>query len=214
MQVHANEYTSLAYVGRLPVTPYSENSSGSMSSGACQRDAPPRGRRPTRSGPSLPVLEDRRGRCLVFAPVRTCPSPTATRSSRNPACAGILSTFKLCDSGYRRCTRAAACATRPSWPWSSSRSQACARGASSDRGHCRGTIARRRGRIRSVRISGAQVSAMFIGFTLGPGLGVDGGQDTGVGTQSTTLDSASGNSVAWGTTYTWANSPNNVKGCE
>ncbi|KAI0687000.1 concanavalin A-like lectin/glucanase domain-containing protein [Earliella scabrosa] len=37
------------------------------------------------------------------------------------------------------------------------------------------------------------------------------GADTGVGTQSTTLDSASGNSVAWGTTYTWANSPNNVK---
>ncbi|KAH9932824.1 concanavalin A-like lectin/glucanase [Epithele typhae] len=37
------------------------------------------------------------------------------------------------------------------------------------------------------------------------------GADTGTGSQSTTLKSASGSSVAWETTYTWANSPNNVK---
>ncbi|RDX48755.1 concanavalin A-like lectin/glucanase [Lentinus brumalis] len=37
------------------------------------------------------------------------------------------------------------------------------------------------------------------------------GASTGVGSQTTTLNSASGNSVSWETKYTWANSPNNVK---
>ncbi|KAI0369403.1 concanavalin A-like lectin/glucanase [Pilatotrama ljubarskyi] len=37
------------------------------------------------------------------------------------------------------------------------------------------------------------------------------GADTGVGTQSTTLLSANGNSVSWSTTYQWSQSPNNVK---
>ncbi|KAI0691156.1 concanavalin A-like lectin/glucanase domain-containing protein [Cerioporus squamosus] len=37
------------------------------------------------------------------------------------------------------------------------------------------------------------------------------GANTGVGSQTTTLNSASGNSVSWETKYTWANSPNNVK---
>ena len=39
-------------------------------------------------------------------------------------------------------------------------------------------------------------------------------QDTGTGSQTTTLRSASGNSVSWETSYTWANSPDNVKSCE
>ncbi|PIL34912.1 hypothetical protein GSI_02699 [Ganoderma sinense ZZ0214-1] len=37
------------------------------------------------------------------------------------------------------------------------------------------------------------------------------GADTGTGSQTTTLHSASGNSVSWETSYTWANSPDNVK---
>ncbi|KAG5735304.1 putative xyloglucan-specific endo-beta-1,4-glucanase A [Termitomyces sp. T112] len=37
------------------------------------------------------------------------------------------------------------------------------------------------------------------------------GMSSGVGSQSSTLNSASGNSVAWSTTWTWANNPNNVK---
>ncbi|KAI0738873.1 concanavalin A-like lectin/glucanase domain-containing protein [Daedaleopsis nitida] len=37
------------------------------------------------------------------------------------------------------------------------------------------------------------------------------GADSGVGSQTTTLNSADGNTVAWETKYTWANSPNNVK---
>ncbi|TFK88972.1 glycoside hydrolase family 12 protein [Polyporus arcularius HHB13444] len=37
------------------------------------------------------------------------------------------------------------------------------------------------------------------------------GANTGVGSQTTTLNSASGNSVSWETKYTWSNSPNNVK---
>ncbi|KAI9065962.1 glycoside hydrolase family 12 protein [Trametes sanguinea] len=37
------------------------------------------------------------------------------------------------------------------------------------------------------------------------------GANTGVGSQSTTLLSSSGNSVSWSTTYQWSQSPNNVK---
>ncbi|KAM5541143.1 hypothetical protein V8D89_005072 [Ganoderma adspersum] len=37
------------------------------------------------------------------------------------------------------------------------------------------------------------------------------GADTGTGSQTTTLRAASGNSVSWETSYTWANSPDNVK---
>ncbi|KAI8986251.1 concanavalin A-like lectin/glucanase domain-containing protein [Trametes punicea] len=37
------------------------------------------------------------------------------------------------------------------------------------------------------------------------------GADTGVGSQTTTLLSASGNSVSWSTTYQWSQSPDNVK---
>ncbi|KAL7279592.1 hypothetical protein ACG7TL_005997 [Trametes sanguinea] len=37
------------------------------------------------------------------------------------------------------------------------------------------------------------------------------GASTGVGSQSTTLQSTSGNSVSWSTTYQWSQSPNNVK---
>ncbi|RPD56689.1 concanavalin A-like lectin/glucanase [Lentinus tigrinus ALCF2SS1-7] len=37
------------------------------------------------------------------------------------------------------------------------------------------------------------------------------GADTGVGSQTSTLHSAKGNSVSWSTKYTWSNSPNNVK---
>lgn len=39
-------------------------------------------------------------------------------------------------------------------------------------------------------------------------------EDSGVGSQTTTLNSADGDTVAWETKYTWANSPNNVKSCE
>ena len=39
-------------------------------------------------------------------------------------------------------------------------------------------------------------------------------QDTGTGSQTTTLRSTNGNSVSWETSYTWANSPDNVKSCE
>ncbi|KAI0261256.1 endocellulase [Gloeopeniophorella convolvens] len=37
------------------------------------------------------------------------------------------------------------------------------------------------------------------------------GKSSGVGSQSSTLVSASGNSVSWSTNYTWANNSNNVK---
>ncbi|KAI1789979.1 concanavalin A-like lectin/glucanase [Ganoderma leucocontextum] len=37
------------------------------------------------------------------------------------------------------------------------------------------------------------------------------GADTGTGSQTTILRSTSGNSVSWETSYTWANSPDNVK---
>lgn len=37
--------------------------------------------------------------------------------------------------------------------------------------------------------------------------------ESGVGSESSTLISASGNTVSWSTNYNWANSPNNVKSC-
>ncbi|RPD56690.1 concanavalin A-like lectin/glucanase [Lentinus tigrinus ALCF2SS1-7] len=37
------------------------------------------------------------------------------------------------------------------------------------------------------------------------------GASSGVGSQTTTLNSANGNSASWSTKYTWSNSPNNVK---
>ncbi|KAF9447744.1 glycoside hydrolase family 12 protein [Macrolepiota fuliginosa MF-IS2] len=37
------------------------------------------------------------------------------------------------------------------------------------------------------------------------------GKSSGVGSESSTLNSASGNTVSWSTTYNWANNPNNVK---
>lgn len=40
------------------------------------------------------------------------------------------------------------------------------------------------------------------------------GAKSGVGSQNSTLISASGNTVSWSTVYTWANAPNNVKSCE
>ena len=43
---------------------------------------------------------------------------------------------------------------------------------------------------------------------------VPGMADSGVGSQTTTLQGASGNSVAWETNYTWSNGPNNVKSCK
>ena len=35
-----------------------------------------------------------------------------------------------------------------------------------------------------------------------------------MGAQTTTLDSASGDAVAWETNYTWAENPDDVKACE
>lgn len=37
--------------------------------------------------------------------------------------------------------------------------------------------------------------------------------DTGVGSQTTTLISANGDSASWSTTYQWSQSPDNVKSC-